>query len=309
LHLENRSNNLIATLNVLVPLLLLVLGSVAGAASPPCGAILASYASATNPSVSVAAMSNEPNQFSKNDCQEPPGPYGDLYQCVEFVRRFYSQALGVDTSPWAPYNAVDYFTTPSLGLRPFENGGSESPQPDDIVVFGRTAKDSAGHVAIVNAVTADHVYVIEQNWSLDGTATLTRDAHNFVSRPNSALPVLGWMRRVNITGSWSVDISVTMDTFPNPIQADHCVEQHVQSGASIVSTGTCDVTGSFQLTGTIDLTTGAMSESGTAQGCPAGVEITGMISPDNDSISGTWNNCTDGVHFATGTFVSSRTGP
>lgn len=45
------------------------------------------------------------------------------------------------------------------GLIQYVNGGSEKPQPGDLLVFD----GSYGHVAIVSAVEEDEVEVIQQN--------------------------------------------------------------------------------------------------------------------------------------------------
>jgi surface antigen len=113
--------------------------------------------------------------------------YGLGYQCVEYVRRFYAEALGVaearaesvthDTSLWRLGNAVDFATQSNvgrLGLVVFRNGESVvAPAPDDILVFrGVNTTDDFGHVAIVTHATSDTVSISEQNFSLSGVATL-----------------------------------------------------------------------------------------------------------------------------------------
>src|SRR5258708_5035265 len=84
------------------------------------------------------------------DCQDfiPPLPscgvgiadvtcsYGDHYQCVEYVRRFYSVredvAQRVDTSSWSHRNAVDYYTSPPSGFIALPNEGPDPPMTDDM---------------------------------------------------------------------------------------------------------------------------------------------------------------------------------
>ena len=140
----------------------------------------------------VPAYSNGTDQWSEADCGESPGPYGDQYQCVEYVRRFYSLVFGVDTNKWKYYNADQYYeNAATLGLLAFPNGGSVPPAPGDIVVF---EGGSAGHVAIVMDLTSDGMDIIEQNWSVTGVAHLTLDSNGEYIRQNSHYKVLGWLR-------------------------------------------------------------------------------------------------------------------
>jgi surface antigen len=159
-------------------------------AAPSCGTELSSYRG-------IPAKSNGIFQWKPYDCTTR-GTYGDRYQCVEYVRRFYEEALGVDTSCWRG-NAVTYFANASnFGLIRYANGGQTQPVPDDIVVFSNHEEDDTGHVAIVTNVTDTEVTIIEQNWSVTGTATLELKEENgtyTVTRPQSAYVVLGWLRR------------------------------------------------------------------------------------------------------------------
>jgi uncharacterized repeat protein (TIGR03803 family) len=123
------------------------------------------------------------------------GTYGDQYQCVEYVRRFYSIAMGVDTSGWAHYNADQYYAAAGkFGLVAFPNGGPNPPAANDIVVF---EGGPAGHVAVVTTVSGTAVDIIEQNWSYIGTASLAINSTSgsyTVTRTRSAYVVLGWLR-------------------------------------------------------------------------------------------------------------------
>ena len=153
----------------------------------PCGLQL----SAQGVYKGVPAYSNGADQWTEADCGESPGPYGDQYQCVEYVRRFYSIVFGMDTSKWKYYNADQYYANASkLGLVPYPNGGAVPPAPGDIVVF---EGGSAGHVAIVMDVTSTGMDIIEQNWSLTGVAHLTLNSSGKYIRPNSHYTVLGWL--------------------------------------------------------------------------------------------------------------------
>lgn len=162
---------------------------VPGQAAPPCGTELASYRG-------VAARSNGANQYTGESCAGR-GPYGLQYQCVEYVRRFYDEAMEIDTGLWPRMNAVDFFARANdLGLVTYENSLADSPPaPDDILVFASN-KNAYGHIAIVTQVNDDLVEVIEQNWSLSGMATLSllSDSTGFSIAPRGSYYALGWLR-------------------------------------------------------------------------------------------------------------------
>ena len=79
--------------------------------------------------------------------------YGQKWQCVEFVKRFYYEAKG-HKMPNGYGNAKDFFddTLPQgaynsqRDLYQYRNGGNMKPAPDDLVVFQRGLY---GHVAII----------------------------------------------------------------------------------------------------------------------------------------------------------------
>ena len=94
--------------------------------------------------------------------------YGQKWQCVEFIKRFYFQGKG-HRMPDVWGHAADLFdpSTPQggfngrRGLLQYRNGGSVPPKDDDLLVFGEMT--SYGHVAIVVQVTENFVEVIQQN--------------------------------------------------------------------------------------------------------------------------------------------------
>jgi len=164
-----------------------------------CGQELARYRE-------VPAFYNGPTW---TDSCLPYGKYGYPYQCVEYVRRFYAQALGVDTSKangWGG-NAKDYYSTASAkGLMRFANGHTTvPPQPDDIIVFDGSKTNAYGHVAVVTSVNGSKVNLVEQNWSPTGEAmvSLSQDSqtHYWTIASRRGLPVLGWLRLKNVD-SW-----------------------------------------------------------------------------------------------------------
>jgi len=68
------------------------LGAEAHAQALPCGELLSTYRG-------VPVGSNGEFQGQEQSCTGR-GPFGLQYQCLEYVRRFYSEALGVDTTQW-----------------------------------------------------------------------------------------------------------------------------------------------------------------------------------------------------------------
>jgi surface antigen len=93
--------------------------------------------------------------------------YGQKWQCVEYIKRFYHQAKG-HQMPDVWGHARDFFDdaladgalNPRRGLVQYHNGAASQPQPDDLLVFTDTRY---GHVAIVAAVTSDSLEVVQQN--------------------------------------------------------------------------------------------------------------------------------------------------
>ena len=135
--------------------------------------------------------------------------YGQKWQCVEYVKRFYHDALGHSMpSVWG--HARDFFDpevehghiNPARGLVQYLNGGDTAPKPDDLLVF---RAGSLGHVAIVTRVTSDEVEVIQQNvhGSPRSVHTLTRKNGHWTvgSSKNPA----GWLRIPPATAQSSVE--------------------------------------------------------------------------------------------------------
>jgi surface antigen len=93
--------------------------------------------------------------------------YGQKWQCVEYIKRFYYDAKG-HKMPDVFGHAKDFFDskTPQGELNPrrdliqYRNGENVKPEPDDLIVFTDT---KYGHVAIVTEVGADYIEVIQQN--------------------------------------------------------------------------------------------------------------------------------------------------
>lgn len=93
--------------------------------------------------------------------------YGQKWQCVEYIKRFYHQEKQ-HKMPDVYGNATDFFDSDvkqgelnkRRNLVQYKNGGNVKPCSDDLIVFTDT---KFGHVAIVTEVTANYVEVIQQN--------------------------------------------------------------------------------------------------------------------------------------------------
>src|ERR1019366_4650077 len=242
------------------------------AQAPPCGQQLSPGAVYRG----VPALSNDGDQGMEVDCDTtnqgpPPWPactvgednelnscsYGELYQCVQYVRRFYSlrndTANRVDTSSWKGKNAIDYLkvaadgsvTTPLTGFTAFPNSGAYPPMPDDIIVFSEGKKGS-GHVAIVMAVTGANVYLIEENWSKNGLASPTFDpATNTVGsrmgRTTKVYKVVGWVRENQ--GVMGNPVPVISSLSPNSLTVGSAPQPLNITGTGFLSTSTVTFNG------------------------------------------------------------------
>jgi len=147
----------------------------------------------------VIARSNAEDMGSGDSCGGR-GFYGLQYQCVEYIKRFYGVAFGVESELWRG-NAVDYYSNAEkYGFVKYKNGESNiPPSPDDILVFS-SPTSVYGHVAIVTAVSSNTVSIIEQNWSRTGTANLGLSYNNgtYTISRRGTYGVLGWLRRPQI---------------------------------------------------------------------------------------------------------------
>lgn len=93
--------------------------------------------------------------------------YGQKWQCVEYIKRFYYDAKG-HKMPEVYGNAKDFFDdnipqgelNKKRNLYQYRNGGNVKPEQDDLIVFNDT---KYGHVAIITEVKDDYIEVIQQN--------------------------------------------------------------------------------------------------------------------------------------------------
>ena len=143
--------------------------------------------------------------------------YGYSYQCVEYINRYYNQALGYKNMVGTG-NADSYFwDAVGKGLSAFSNGGTMALRVDDILVFDDDgAGGKPGHVAIISSLEIDKsgqlvaLSIIQQNVILtpgskyintarlalkvaknkDGTLIFTVDSKG----SGTGLPIIGWVR-------------------------------------------------------------------------------------------------------------------
>ncbi|MCX7722680.1 MAG: CHAP domain-containing protein [Verrucomicrobiae bacterium] len=129
--------------------------------------------------------------------------YGQKWQCVEFIKRFYHDAKR-HKMPDVLGHAKSFFdeTLPDgalnlrRGLVQFRNGSSEPPRPDDLIVFTDT---KYGHVGIVTEVGEGFVEIIQQNIlgrTRQRFALVVSNGHYFVTAPRRPA---GWLRTAMTT--------------------------------------------------------------------------------------------------------------
>lgn len=125
--------------------------------------------------------------------------YGQRWQCVEYVKRFYYEAKQ-HKIPDGYGNAKDFFDediiqgelNPRRALVQYRNEDKISPEPDDLMVFTDT---KFGHVAIITEVGSNYVEVIQQN-----IYRKTRERYELTIKDNkyfvgSKRKPAGWLRK------------------------------------------------------------------------------------------------------------------
>ncbi|MXV18891.1 CHAP domain-containing protein [Deinococcus xianganensis] len=135
--------------------------------------------------------------------------YGLKWQCVEFVRRYYYDRLGVEFVPRSG-NAEDYFdkNTPSGStntrrkLTQFKIDSTEKPKYQDLIIFGPNPFSSVGHVAIVSSSSDDNFTIAQQNVGVKFTDTIGLESKSVagkkiykISQSHRSLNVMGWLRK------------------------------------------------------------------------------------------------------------------
>jgi surface antigen len=125
---------------------------------------------------------------------------GIKYQCVEFVKRYYYEALN-HKMPDSYGNAIDFFDNTlkdgefnkKRNLFQYVNGSLTSPNINDIIIFDKHLFNPYGHVAIVSEVNENNITIVQQN---AGTFSDTREVYE-LNKINKHFylnkSVLGWL--------------------------------------------------------------------------------------------------------------------
>jgi surface antigen len=128
---------------------------------------------------------------------------GLKFQCVEFVKRYYLEALD-HKMPDSYGHAKSFFNSKikdgesnkQRNLTQYKNGSRSKPKVHDLLVFNKTTFNPYGHVAIISEVTDTSIEIIQQNpgklaksrvtYKLSKQKNLWRIEHN---------TILGWLRK------------------------------------------------------------------------------------------------------------------
>ncbi len=124
--------------------------------------------------------------------------YGQKWQCVEFIKRFYHDAKQ-HKMPDVMGHAKSFFdeTAPDgrlnarRGLIQYRNGSTERPHPDDLLVFTDT---KYGHVGIVTEAGDSTVEIIQQNilgHTRQKLSLTSSNGHYFITAPRRPA---AWLR-------------------------------------------------------------------------------------------------------------------
>ncbi|WP_179351931.1 CHAP domain-containing protein [Winogradskyella vidalii] len=128
---------------------------------------------------------------------------GLKYQCVEFVKRYYYEALH-HKMPNSYGHAKDFFDqnlndgnkNKQRNLTQFTNPSQSKPKVNDLVVYQGTLLNKYGHVAIVSKVTEKEIEIIQQN---PGPFGNSREKYNLINKAEKWKidnnKILGWLRK------------------------------------------------------------------------------------------------------------------
>lgn len=144
--------------------------------APACGAVIGSFGA-------TLAYSNGKYTGTGNSCRGAV-EHGLGFQCVELVMRHFKTTWGLR---WYG-NAKDLLANaPKDKVSVHMNGSGVAPVPGDMIVW---TKGTYGHVALVTAVRADAIDILEQNAGT-GRATLDWDGKRVGARWGS-WEAAGW---------------------------------------------------------------------------------------------------------------------
>ena len=128
---------------------------------------------------------------------------GLKYQCVEFVKRYYHEALN-HKMPDSYGHAKDFFISnlndgqinKQRNLIQYTNPSKSKPKVNDLVVYSGTALNKYGHVAIVSRVNKKDIEIIQQN---PGPYGSSRKMYTLIYEDEKwsikNVHILGWLRK------------------------------------------------------------------------------------------------------------------
>lgn len=128
---------------------------------------------------------------------------GLKYQCVEFVKRYYYEALN-HKMPDSYGHAKDFFnvkikdgqTNKQRNLTQYTNPSQSKPAVNDLVVYSATRLNRYGHVSIIAKVTEKDIEIIQQN---PGPFGSTREKYTLGKEQGKWRiandQILGWLRK------------------------------------------------------------------------------------------------------------------
>lgn len=128
---------------------------------------------------------------------------GLKYQCVEFVKRYYLEALN-HKMPNSYGHAKDFFNSKikdgninnERNLVQYQNPSLSKPKVNDLLVYSATLTNRYGHVSIISKVTDDEIEIIQQN---PGPFGKPREKYNLIKKDGKWLidnnRILGWLRK------------------------------------------------------------------------------------------------------------------
>lgn len=164
---------------------------------------------------------NGVDAYSNGSAGYDSGSYsccGLKWQCVEYVNRYYVQALGHQNLKGTGHAKSYFGTADSKGLVAYPNTNATPPAVNDMLA---SAGGAFGHIAIVREVGPDYVKVIHQNWSnsqSDDAKTLSMSFSNgkyTVSSFSAGSPVQGWLRKgcsPSVSSVWPTTVSLNQPT-------------------------------------------------------------------------------------------------
>tara|TARA_R100000306_G_C4379409_1_gene143458 strand:- start:826 stop:1410 length:585 start_codon:yes stop_codon:yes gene_type:complete len=128
---------------------------------------------------------------------------GLKYQCVEFVKRYYYEALN-HKMPNSYGHAKDFFNAnvkdgnrnPGRNLTQYTNPSKSKPKVNDLLIFSATPLNRFGHVGIISKVSGNEIEIIQQNPGPTGSSRQKFKLQNVGGKwmiKNKR--ILGWLRK------------------------------------------------------------------------------------------------------------------